>query len=138
MQHAGLYAGYSRYLLSCAAPPARVCGVLLCNCSGRNIASRSFTSALLTMYAFEPSKRNSGKTECSPAQERQRRRFPESRYLLSINYAMAVLLAPVTLWASAALFFDLPFQGARTPAAALYIFLVAGVLGWIRPVWKAV
>lgn len=49
-----------------------------------------------------------------------------------------VLLVPLTFWASAALYFDLPFKGARAPAGALYLFLIAGLVGWIRPLWKAV
>jgi hypothetical protein len=55
-----------------------------------------------------------------------------------IRCAAAVLLAPLTLWASAALYFDLPFKFASAPAAVIYLFLIAGLMYWIRPVWKAV
>jgi hypothetical protein len=77
--------------------------------------------------------------EPSRTQERKPGRDPNNfRYARWINYATAVLFVPVTLWASVAVYFDLPFRSTRAPAAAVYLFLVAGLFVWIRPVRKAV
>ena len=55
-----------------------------------------------------------------------------------MRYAAAVLLVPVTLWAGAALYFDLPMERARVPAAILYLVLIAGFLVLSRAAWKAI
>jgi hypothetical protein len=63
---------------------------------------------------------------------------PEAWYRRWISYATAVLLVPATVWAGAALYFDLPIQRAGLPAAMVYLVLIAGLLARIRPLWKAV
>ena len=63
---------------------------------------------------------------------------PDARYAGSASYAAAVLLVPLTLWAAAALYFDLPIPHARVPAAVVYLVAIAGLLARTRPVWKAV
>lgn len=55
-----------------------------------------------------------------------------------ISCAAVLLLVPVTLWTSTALYFDLPFTSLRVLAAAVYLFLILGLVALIRPVWKAV
>jgi hypothetical protein len=78
------------------------------------------------------------KPELDLAEPRKPGSCPKAWYARWINCAAAVLLVPLTLWAGAALYFDLPIQRARVPAAVVYLAAIAGLLIRTRPLWKAV
>jgi hypothetical protein len=53
--------------------------------------------------------------------------------------ALAIfLVVPVTLWAAAALYFDLPLVSLRVPAAILYLILVLGFLIFFKARWRGI
>jgi hypothetical protein len=55
-----------------------------------------------------------------------------------MTFAAAGLLAVCTVWACAAIYFDLSWKGAGALAAPLYLCVIAGILMRVRPFWKAI
>jgi hypothetical protein len=47
-------------------------------------------------------------------------------------------VALLTLWAAAALYFDLPLTSLRTPAALLYLVFVAGLIFFFKARWRGI
>ncbi len=59
------------------------------------------------------------------------------RFLRAIGAGLGWLLVlAATAWAAAALYFDLPFEGARLPAGVIYLVLVAALLVLVRGRWR--
>ena len=58
-----------------------------------------------------------------------------------VRWLLIALGAPVlfllTVWAMAALYFDLPWRSLRTPAALLFAVAVALAFVFVRPLWRA-
>jgi hypothetical protein len=64
---------------------------------------------------------------------------PRLRTVVSaLTLAAAGMLAVCTVWACAAIYFDLSWKGAGTLAALLYLMAVAGILILVRPAWTAI